>query len=209
MTPAQRIALWADRLRDMAALGAHYANNVYDAERYGSLQSLAIEMLAFAVDEPAESLEPLRAPVFARPTPFSCGDAAIIDDVGRILLVQRADNRCWAMPGGACEVGETPAEGALREAYEETGVACEALALVGVFDSRLCGSASRHHLYQFVFLCRPLPQPPQPARHAHEVLDARWFAADALPENLDPGHVTRIPVAYAVWRGERGAYFDR
>jgi ADP-ribose pyrophosphatase YjhB (NUDIX family) len=209
MTPAQQIALWADQIRDMAALGLHYANNTYDVERYHALQSLAIEMLAFAAGEPLERIEPLRAPIFARPTPLSTGDAAIIDADGRILLIQRADNSCWAMPGGAFAVGETPAEGAVREALEETGVACEPTALVGVFDSRRCGSITRHHLYHFVFLCRPLPVPPVPPTHAHEVLDARWFAEAELPANIDPGHVTRIPVAYAVWRGERPAFFDR
>ena len=79
------------------------------------------------------------------------GDAAVIDDDGRILLVQRADNSKWAMPGGAMEVSETPAEGVVREAFEETGVRCEVVALVGVFDSRLCGTISRHHLYQNVW----------------------------------------------------------
>lgn len=209
MNPAQQIALWADQIRDMAALGARYATNSYDAERYHALQSLALEMLAFAVDEPLATFEPLRAAVFARPTPFSTGDAAIIGADGRMLLIRRADNGRWAMPGGALAVGETPAEGVVREALEETGVACEAVALVGLFDSRRCGSVSRHHLYQVVFLCRPTPQPPVAPSHAHEVLEARWFAETELPPDLDPGHVTRIPVAFAVWRGERPAFFDR
>ena len=39
------------------------------------------------------------------------GIAAVIDDSGRILLVQRADNGLWAMPGGDFEIGETPAAG--------------------------------------------------------------------------------------------------
>lgn len=40
------------------------------------------------------------------------------------------------MPGGGFRVGETPAEGPVREALEETGLKCEPVALVGVFDSR-------------------------------------------------------------------------
>lgn len=80
----------------------------------------------------------------------------MIDDKGQILLIQRADNGKWAMPGGAFEVGETPAEGVVRETLEETGVPCRAMSLVGVFDSRFCGTTSRHHLYHFVFLCEPL-----------------------------------------------------
>lgn len=82
------------------------------------------------------------------------------------------------------------------------------MALVGLFDSRRCGSVSRHHLYQVVVLCRPLPHPPEAPSHAHEVRDVGWFAETELPPDLDPGHATRIPVAFAVWRGERPAFFD-
>ena len=30
MTPAEQLALWADRLRDMAASGLKYSQNIYD-----------------------------------------------------------------------------------------------------------------------------------------------------------------------------------
>jgi 8-oxo-dGTP pyrophosphatase MutT (NUDIX family) len=208
MTPAQRIALWADQLRDMAALGLHFSTNQYDIDRYRTLQSLSIEMQAFAGGQLPAELEPLRASVFAAATPMSCGDAAIIDVDGRMLLIQRADNQLWAMPGGGFEVGETPAEGAVREAREETGVACRPVALVGVFDSRYCNSRSRHHLYQFVFLCEPLPEAAIAPSHAHEVLDVQWFSEELLPATLDPGHRSRIPLAFATWRGQQAAFFD-
>lgn len=206
---AQQIALWADQIRGLTAYGLAYAQNSYEKERYAKLQELALDMLAFATGATVETLTPLRATVYAQPTPLAVGDAAIIDEQGRILLIQRADNRLWAMPGGGFDVGETPAEGAVREALEETGVYCQATALVGVFDSRLCGTVSRHHLYQFVFLCRPLDRPPvaNPS-HGHEVINTCWFAEHEVPAELDPGHANRIPLAFQVWRGERAAYFD-
>jgi hypothetical protein len=84
------------------------------------------------------------------------------------------------------------------------------VALVGVFDSRLCGSLTRHHLYLFVFLCRPLNGGERgTASHAHEVQDMQWFAQDALPEDIDPGHISRIPEAFRVWRGDLRPFFDR
>lgn len=207
--PAQQLALWADQLRDASAMGLRFSDSIYDRQRYKAMQDMAMEMLALATGELPEQLEPLRAPIFDRPTPFACGDAAIIDDGGRILLIRRADNGLWAMPGGALEVGETPAEGVLREAFEETGVRCQATHLVGVFDSRLCGSTTRHHLYMFVFLCRPLEEPSEPPSHAGETLESRWFTGDALPADLDPGHATRIPEAFRIWRGDKLAFFDK
>jgi ADP-ribose pyrophosphatase YjhB (NUDIX family) len=208
MTPAEQIALWADKLRDVSALGLHFAQNIYDKEHYQTVQDIAMAMLALATGESVAALEPLRAPIFTRPTPLCVGDAAVIDDAGRILLIQRADNKLWAMPGGALEVGETPAEGVAREALEETGVTCHAVALVGVFDSRFYGN-SRHHLYQFVFLCKPFADVEMVvASHAHETVDKRWFAEDELPTALDPNHAERIPIAFRVWRGESAAFFD-
>lgn len=208
-SPAQQIALWADMLRHMAASGLRFAPTLYDTERYVALQNLAMEMQAFAAGDLPAVLEPLRASIFAHVTPFAVADAAIIDADGRLLLIRRADNHLWAMPGGGLDVGETVAEGAVREAREESGVAAEPVALAGVWDSRRCGSVTRHHLYQFVIVCRPLPgQVEAPASHAHEVTEIGWFSADELPAAIDPGHITRIPHVFRVWRGEAAPYLD-
>jgi ADP-ribose pyrophosphatase YjhB (NUDIX family) len=209
MTPAEQIALWADKLRDISAMGLHFSRNIHDQTAYREVQTVAMAMLALATDESVEQMEPLRARVFSRPTPLAAGDAAVIDGRGRILLVRRADNGKWAMPGGALEVGETPAEGIVREVLEETGVQCRTLSLVGVFDSRLCGTVSRHHLYQFTFLCKPLNQEQvEEPSHAVEILDRGWFLEDGLPEDMDPGHASRIPEAFRVWHGDDRAFFD-
>lgn len=211
MKLAQQIVLWADKLRDISAMGGHFARNPYDAAHYREIQDIAMAMMALGTATPLEELEPLRATVFARPTPLSGGEAAIIDPAdGRILLVQRADNAHWAMPGGAYEVGETPAEGAVREALEETGIRCEATALVGVFDSRLCGTVSTYHIYHFLFLCHPLNRDaPESVATPEEVLTTAWFAEDALPEALHPGHAPRIIEAFRAWHDGGCAYFDR
>ena len=209
MNPAEQIALWADKLRDVSAMGLMFVKSVYDETAYRAVQTVALEMMAMASSEPLGQIEPLRTTIFANPTPLSCGDAAIIDDAGRILLIQRADNGMWAMPGGAFEVGETPAQGAAREALEETGVRCEPIALVGVFDSRLCGFKIRHHVYAFLFLCRPLADPIGHPSHAIEVKQTDWFAEHELPAEIDPGHRTRIPEAFRVWHGDRSAFFDK
>jgi ADP-ribose pyrophosphatase YjhB (NUDIX family) len=210
MTPAEQIALWSDRLRDISAMGLYFSKNAHDESAFRAVQTIAMELLALATGQALEQLEPLRAPVFSRPTPLVTGDAAVIDTEGRILLVKRADNGRWAMPGGALEVGETPAEGVVREALEETGVRCRAVSLVGIFDSRLCGTTSRHHLYQLTYLCAPLDEgQPEPPSHAFEVLKISWFPEDNLPDAIDPGHSSRIPEAYRVWRGDLRPYFDR
>ncbi len=210
MTLSQTLALWADRLRDISSVGLMFADNIYHRQRYEALQDIALEMFALATGEIPEQLEPLRATVIRQPSAISTADAAIIDETGRILLIRRADNGQWAMPGGLLEVGETAAEGAVREAFEESGVRCEPVALASIHDSRLCGTVSAHHLYHFLFLCRPLDDglPVASASHANETLGMAWFTEADLPSPLHAGHAKRIPEAYRVWRGDHRAYFD-
>lgn len=60
-----------------------------------------------------------------KPQPAS---SAIIERDGRYLLVLRSkppSDAMYAFPGGRGEEGETPAETALRELFEETGIKAE------------------------------------------------------------------------------------
>lgn len=210
LTPAERLSLWADKLRDLSASGLRFANSPYDRVNYQKVQDIAMEMLALVSGKAVVEIEPLRTPHFARPTPLSVGDAAVIDDNRRILLIQRTDNGMWAMPGGMLEVGESPAEGTLREVLEETGVHCQVRSLIGVFDSQRTGGKTRFHLYHFTFLCEPIKdEPVESATFAHETLDVGWFAEHALPASIDPGHLSRISRAFEMWHHKGDAFFDR
>ena len=55
------------------------------------------------------------------------------DERGRILLVKHADTELWVAPGGAIESGETPADAAVREMWEETGLLIKLVRILGVF----------------------------------------------------------------------------
>ncbi|MCA9837062.1 MAG: NUDIX hydrolase N-terminal domain-containing protein [Trueperaceae bacterium] len=208
-TLTEQLALWADRLRDHSALGLRFASNIYDKQHYRAIQDIAMEMLALLSGEKLEQIEPLRLPHFSRSSPLIGGDAAVIDDKGRILLIQRSDNAMWCMPGGMLEVGELPAEGVMRETLEETGVHCKVKSLIGVFDSRMTGVKMPFHLYSFSFLCEPKKdKPTQVATFAHETLDLGWFAESDLPDPIDPRHKGRIPKAFQMWRHSGEAFFD-
>ncbi|MEU9604336.1 NUDIX domain-containing protein [Streptomyces sp. NPDC048057] len=46
----------------------------------------------------------------------------LVDEEGRALFQQRADNGLWEIPAGACEEGGDFADAAVREVKEETGL---------------------------------------------------------------------------------------
>jgi ADP-ribose pyrophosphatase YjhB (NUDIX family) len=56
----------------------------------------------------------------------------------RVLVVRRANPPMpsrWGFPGGVLELGETVAQGAMRELLEETGVTAEAAGPLTVIDT--------------------------------------------------------------------------
>ena len=56
----------------------------------------------------------------------------------RALIVQRAqqpNQGRWGFPGGVLELGETVADGAMRELQEETGIVAEAAGILNVHDA--------------------------------------------------------------------------
>lgn len=58
----------------------------------------------------------------------------IQDDDGRILMIRRADNDLYSIPGGQLELGETLAQAAVREVREETGIECEVTGVIGLYS---------------------------------------------------------------------------
>ncbi len=57
-------------------------------------------------------------------------DALVQNEQGEVLLVRRADDGRWAMPGGWVDPGETPEQAVVREVAEETGLRVSAPHLV-------------------------------------------------------------------------------
>jgi 8-oxo-dGTP pyrophosphatase MutT (NUDIX family) len=64
---------------------------------------------------------------------LTAASVSVFDDRGRLLLAKDAETELWTLPGGAIDPGEQPADAAIRECFEETGLRVEICKLVGVF----------------------------------------------------------------------------
>jgi len=198
----------AELLRALSNNGLQYTDDPYQIERFHNILSLSARLLSMVDGRPLDEIERIFFDDLDLRTPFAVVDTAVFDGQGRILLIQRADNRLWAMPGGACDVGESPATGAAREVWEETGYVVEISDLIGIFDSRLYKDLTSRHLYHLLFAGEPTGGA---AQTSIETLDVRWFPLDAIPwPELSPGHEVRIRHALA-WRADSSAFpfFDR
>ena len=72
-------------------------------------------------------------------TPKVAVGAAVGNDQGEILLVQRADSGVWLYPTGWADVGYSAAEVVVKEVEEETGIEVEVVRLIAVLDGLRIG----------------------------------------------------------------------
>ena len=140
--------------------------------------------------------------------PSAC--AVVVDDRARVLLERRVDTGRWSLPGGAIDPGEQPAEAAVREVFEETGVriAVERLAGVALRGVAYPNGDACEYLTVW-FRCRPV------GGHAvvndEESTAVDWFPLAALPD-LDAVDRLRIETALddtaPAWFAVPGQVYD-
>ena len=173
----------ADELRSIAQIGLHFSEGPFDLERYERILALALRLGAVADQRSSEELRRLyKAADEGYVTPKLDVRMGIFRE-GGVLLVQERTDELWALPGGFVDVGDSPSEAAIRETHEEAGIEVRARRLAGVFDRRLQPESppSLFHIHKIVF-AGELVHPGATPQAGHEVLDARFFPLDALPE---------------------------
>ncbi len=107
------------------------------------------------------------------------------DDAGRVLLIRRGDTGEWCLPGGTLEWGETFRDMVPRELREEAGVeVLEMGALLGLYSSP--ERDPRFHAVTAVVAAR-VTAVQRPPVNPLEILEVRFFDADAIPHPLSHG----------------------
>ena len=66
---------------------------------------------------------------------IGCSASVFDSTQQKMLLVRRADNGRWAVPGGYMEPGESVAEACFREVWEETGLEVHVNRLIAVYST--------------------------------------------------------------------------
>jgi 8-oxo-dGTP diphosphatase len=108
----------------------------------------------------------------------------ILDREGRVLLLKHRFwiEQRWGLPGGLARHGETPGATLRRELMEETGLDVRPMRLLRV-------NTTRGRLAEFILLAEC---DGKPVAKSAEIMDARFWAVDALPGDLLQSHATLL-----------------
>ena len=214
--PTRTLLRWSESLAAIARTGLGFTESLYEQERFEEILHVAADIRAVA-DGDAEGIEDggglveewlaqVGQGVPGYVTPKVAVGAAVGNDQGELLLIQRADSGVWLYPTGWCDVGYSAAEVVVKEVKEETGIDVEPVRLIAVLDGLRLGF-TRVPLYSLVFHCRAVGGKLEP--HPLECRDVGWFTPETLPSPL-VGFERWGEHVFAAVRGEqRDVLYDR
>ncbi len=204
---------WSEALAGIARTGLGFTESLYERERYEEVLKVAADIRVHAVHGPPPSppeivdgwLASVSPGITGYVTPKVAVGAVVGNDRGEILLLQRGDSGVWLYPTGWADIGYSPAEVAVKEVLEETGIEAAPVRLIAVLDGQRFGSRSLP-FYSVVFHLRAIGGDLVP--HPLEARAVGWFGRDALPAPL-AGPERWVELAFsAIADRSLDVYFD-
>lgn len=168
---------WAREIFSLSQAGLAYSKNEFDLERYKRLQEISAEIIASQSELEKETVLQSFSMQAGYATPKIDVRGAVVRD-GKILLIQERIDGKWAMPGGWADLGDSPAETAVREVWEESGFEVRVEKLIAVYDANRIEPLEFYHAYKLIFLCTIIGGE---AKTSLETLGVDFFAPDSLP----------------------------
>jgi len=135
------------------------------------------------------------------------GVGGVVIRDGQALLVRRGSEPLkgqWSIPGGTLELGETIAEGVVRELREETGLDVRVVDLIEVFERIFPGEGRpQYHFVILDYLCEAPNGTPQPGS---DVTDVAFATEGELARyHLTPTATRVIQNAFRMARARRAS----
>lgn len=188
-----------DELQTIARNGLFYATGSYDRERYARLLTLATQHYSELLNMPEATIRTRFQQELGYITPKVGTDAAIFNQQGEILLMERADGSGWCLPCGWVEPNERPVDAVVREVFEETGLEVTVTQLVGVFTRLPSTNTGLHTMIAIVHLCDIVGGE---LTLSHEGLALRYWMIDEVT-HWHATHEQYARAAYTMWHAQQ------
>jgi 8-oxo-dGTP diphosphatase len=173
------------KVQAIAKIGKTFSKDQYALDNYKQLETLSTSML-----QSFTSVKFDRPNYFSRdiyPTPNVSVRVVIFNDSREILLIKEASDGGYMLPGGWCDLYESPKQAAISEVKHEAGVDIEIVKLVGIINRTPNKGVLSVPEYAIIFLGQ-LKGDFGPTNH--ETSDVNFFDYEKLP-TLSPKVTTK------------------
>ena len=164
------------KMLSISKIGLTYSTDPYAIENYQEIQDITMKML-----EDFVSVNFNRPNYFERniyPTPNISVRTIIRNDKDEILFVREAKDNTYSLPGGWCDLYDSPSEAAKKEVSQEAGLEIKITRLVGILNKMSIDKTKGTPEYVLVFEGKALGEFHS---HTHETNDVRFFSENNLP----------------------------
>lgn len=165
------------KVHSIAKIGLTYSKDPYAIDNYQQLNELSKEMLEKFMDVRFDKPSMFTKEVY--PTP-NISVRTLICSEGKILLVREANSGLWSLPGGWCDLYESPKMSAFNEVLQEAGVEPEIKRLIGVLDRR--PHKTNQNVPEYLLVFEGSVKSNDFSKHCYEITEVGYFDMNSLPE---------------------------
>lgn len=185
MDNSQEFYNYIVKMLSISKIGQVFSTDPYALSNYKQIEDLSMNML-----EKFEHVKFDRHNYFQRniyPTPNVSLRVALFNKNGEILLVREVIDNGYSMPGGWCDLYDSPLETAQNECMQEAGVRIKNVSFLGIFNrtpfKQIIGAAERKTVPEYLILLKAEVDG-KPGEHEYETNDVRFFKKEELPVKM-------------------------
>ena len=172
------------KVLSIAKIGRVFSKDPYALDNYGELEKLAMKEL-----ENFEGLKFNKPDLFTReiyPTPSVSVRTCIFNDKNEVLMVREFPEEKYSLPGGWCDLYDSPSEAAKAECEQEAGAKIKNMQLIGIlnrtpFKVFPAGTPLSKSVPEYVIIFRA-DLDGKLGNHLYETDKVGFFKVNKLPE---------------------------
>lgn len=166
------------KIQSIAKIGLVYSKDPYALTNYHEINDLSKRFLDEFMDVKIDRPNYFERDIY--PTPNISARVVILSkDKKKVLLVREVNSHMYSLPGGWCDLYDSPADTARNECIQEAGAEIENLHLVGICNRTPFITSASIPNYVIIFKAdlKALHK-----EHEYETDDVNFFEIDNLPE---------------------------
>lgn len=164
------------RMLAIAKIGLKYSKDPYAIENYKEVQERTMDVLEHFMDEKFDRPNYFIKDLY--PTPNISVRTLVFNDKNELLLVRESKDNAYSLPGGWCDLGDSPSEAAINEVKQEAGIDIKIKRLLGVLDVSKDQNGLLEAQYVVCFVGEQISEFKE---HSYETNDVKYFPVNNLP----------------------------
>ena len=166
------------KIQSIAKIGLVYSKDPYALTNYQEINDLSKKFLEEFMEIKLDRPNYFERNIY--PTPNISARVVIFnEDKTKVLMVREAVTQTYSLPGGWCDLYDSPADTARNEARQEAGAEIKDLRLVGITNRTPFISPTSIPNYVIIFEAKLASNLHE---HEYETDDVSFFDIDNLPE---------------------------